>query len=206
MIASTPNSWNLVSPAGVKTRLLLDLVSFLLPPSPHSPFYTSDSLHSPPLRQQHAMDHLIARPLHFTLSVLKLACTFHLVATNLVQCSPASGPSMVPTFTVDGEWLLSDMTCRRGRRIAVGDLVLYRIPIFADQSGVKRVIGMPGDYVSLGTPSEGGGHGSPSQMIQVSFSSTAVPTGCERDRDREWSLADLLRSQGARGPLLGHWR
>lgn len=70
---------------------------------------------------------------------------------------------MLPTFTVDGDWIAADMTARLGRRIKVGDLVLYKIPIFASQNGVKRVIGMPGDYVSLGTPGERGEE----QMIQV---------------------------------------
>jgi inner membrane protease subunit 1 len=70
---------------------------------------------------------------------------------------------MLPTFAVDGDWIAADMTARLGRRIKVGDLVLYKIPIFATQHGVKRIIGLPGDYVSLGTPGERGEE----QMIQV---------------------------------------
>lgn len=70
---------------------------------------------------------------------------------------------MLPTFTVQGEFFVFDMRKRRGRGIAVGDLVIYKIPMLADQSGIKRVVGMPGDYVSLGTPGERGDD----QMIQV---------------------------------------
>lgn len=63
---------------------------------------------------------------------------------------------MLPTFTVDGDWILCDHTRRYGRGVSIGDLVVYRIPIFNNQWGVKRVTGMPGDYVSVGTPGEQG--------------------------------------------------
>lgn len=57
------------------------------------------------------------------------------------------------------------MTSARNRRknINVGDLVLYKIPISENNIGVKRVVGMPGDYVSMGTPDEPGD----GNMIQV---------------------------------------
>ncbi|OAA51453.1 Peptidase S24/S26A/S26B/S26C [Metarhizium rileyi] len=107
--------------------------------------------------------HLLGHPIRFAISTLKITCLAHLTLTQLVQISPAQGPSMLPTFTVDGDWIAADMRHRLGRGITVGDLVLYKIPIFANQNGVKRVIGMPGDYVSLGTPGEKGEH----HMIQV---------------------------------------
>ncbi|KAG5923477.1 hypothetical protein E4U42_004954 [Claviceps africana] len=109
------------------------------------------------------LNHFLGRPFRFTFSTLKFTCLGHLAFTHLFQISPAHGPSMLPTFTVDGDWIASDMRYRLGRGIAVGDLILYKIPIFADQTGVKRVVGMPGDYVTLGTPGEKGDH----QMIQV---------------------------------------
>ncbi|GFP55771.1 mitochondrial inner membrane protease subunit 1 [Trichoderma asperellum] len=127
------------------------------------------------------ISHLIGHPIRFAISTLKITCLAHLTLSHLLQVSPAQGPSMLPTFTVDGDWIAADMTARLGRRIKVGDLVLYKIPIFASQNGVKRVIGMPGDYVSLGTPGERGEE----QMIQhlkstlviVFVVSTLIPTG-----------------------------
>ncbi|KAG8408495.1 hypothetical protein J3459_017574 [Metarhizium acridum] len=107
--------------------------------------------------------HLLGHPIRLALSTLKMTCLAHLTLTQLVQASPAQGPSMLPTFTVDGDWIAADMRHRLGRGITTGDLVLYKIPIFANQNGVKRVVGMPGDYVSLGTPGENG----EDQMIQV---------------------------------------
>jgi inner membrane protease subunit 1 len=41
---------------------------------------------------------------------------------------------------------------RRGRGIKVGDVITYTHPIFPSISGCKRVIGMPGDFVSVVTP------------------------------------------------------
>lgn len=109
------------------------------------------------------MSHFLGHPLRLAISTLKISCLTHLTFTNLFQVSPAQGPSMLPTFTVDGEWIAADMRYRLGRNVEVGDLVLYKIPLFAHQNGVKRVVGMPGDYVLLGTPGEPGDD----QMIQV---------------------------------------
>lgn len=111
------------------------------------------------------ISHLIGHPLRFTISTLKITCLAHLTLSHCLQVSPAQGPSMLPTFTVDGDWIAADMRYRLGRGVKVGDLVLYKIPIFSSQNGVKRIIGMPGDYVSLGTPGEPG----EDQMIQVSL-------------------------------------
>jgi hypothetical protein len=47
--------------------------------------------------------------------------------------------------------------------VGVGDLVSFRIPSQEGQMGVKRIIGMPGDYVLMGTPGERG----QDKMIQV---------------------------------------
>lgn len=112
------------------------------------------------------LTHFLGHPIRFALSTLKITCLAHLGFTHVFQISPAEGPSMLPTFAVDGDWIAADMRHRLGRRVGVGDLVLYKIPIFANDHGIKRVVGMPGDYVSIGTPGEKGEH----QMIQVWYS------------------------------------
>ncbi|KAL2151964.1 hypothetical protein VTH82DRAFT_5148 [Thermothelomyces myriococcoides] len=83
--------------------------------------------------------------------------------------APASGPSMLPTFEVLGEWLLVSKLHRFGRGVEVGDVVAYNIPI-NDEVGVKRVLGLPGDYVLMDTPDGdgmAGGVGGGPNMIQV---------------------------------------
>ncbi|KAF2970034.1 hypothetical protein GQX73_g3495 [Xylaria multiplex] len=81
------------------------------------------------------------------------------------------GPSMMPTFLATNEWFVTDKRYRRGRGVQVGDCVVYSIPVKPGEEGLKRVMGMPGDYVLLNSPpssavhtlydsSEGGAGGS----------------------------------------------
>lgn len=145
------------------------------------------------------LGHILGHPPRFALSTLKITCLAHLTLSHLVQLSPAQGPSMLPTFAVDGDWILADMTARHGRRLAVGDLVLYKIPIFPSHSGAKRVIGLPGDYVSLGTPGDRG----EDRMIQVPSPSSvpsrnALTTG-RSPRVTAGSSATISRPRETRG-------
>jgi inner membrane protease subunit 1 len=75
---------------------------------------------------------------------------------------------MLPTFEIVDEVLLISRWHRHGRSVQVGDLVVYKIPIEPNADGVKRVIGLPGDYVLIDSP-ESRSH----MMIQVS--STGSP-------------------------------
>jgi len=109
--------------------------------------------------------HFRARPFHLTLQTFKLMCAVHLFQTHVFAVGATSGPSMCPTFAVDGDWVATDMTHARNRRkeLRIGDLVQYRIPILENADGIKRLVGLPGDYVCMGTPGERGEE----QMIQV---------------------------------------
>ena len=69
---------------------------------------------------------------------------------------------MLPTINVRGVWVYIDYTCARGRGIKVGDLVDYQHPLLQDANLLKRVMGMPGDFVV-----KDGGEGKGKMMIQV---------------------------------------
>ncbi|KAK8145400.1 hypothetical protein G3M48_004484 [Beauveria asiatica] len=97
------------------------------------------------------------------LGLSKACFAWHFLQTHGFQVGPADGPSMLPTFSTYGDWIGTNMRCRRGRGVRVGDLVLYKMPFAKYDMGVKRVVGMPGDYVSIGTPGE---HGEDT-MLQV---------------------------------------
>lgn len=73
-----------------------------------------------------------------------------------------SGPSMLPTFRIQNDWFIISKRYRRGRGVQVGDCVSYSIPVEPGQEGLKRVIGMPGDYVLVNSPDAGNDN-----MIQV---------------------------------------
>ncbi|KAI0540151.1 LexA/Signal peptidase [Xylaria digitata] len=68
------------------------------------------------------------------------------------------GPSMMPTFLATNEWFVTDKRYRRGRGVQVGDCVVYSIPVEPGEEGLKRVMGMPGDYVLLNSPPSGAVH------------------------------------------------
>ncbi|KAK5627393.1 hypothetical protein RRF57_003108 [Xylaria bambusicola] len=76
----------------------------------------------------------------------------HVVWAYGVSIGSGWGPSMLPTFLIMDEWFITDKRYRRGRGIQVGDCVAYSIPVEPGQEGLKRVMGMPGDYVLLNTP------------------------------------------------------
>lgn len=71
------------------------------------------------------------------------------------------GVSMLPTLHVTGETLILSRHHVRGKDVKVGDIVTFRHPVLDDVVGMKRVIGMPGDYVLSQTPAVS------DQMIQV---------------------------------------
>ncbi|KAK3351624.1 peptidase S24/S26A/S26B/S26C, partial [Neurospora tetraspora] len=91
-------------------------------------------------------------------STFKLLAFTHLFLEHVLSMAPASGPSMLPTFEVVGEWLVVSRFHKYGNGVNVGDLVVYQIPISTSgELGVKRIMGMPGDYVLVDTPVPGGG-------------------------------------------------
>lgn len=105
---------------------------------------------------------ILGQPWRHLIRTAKMLAVAHLVWEYGFSIGPAVGPSMLPTFEVMNELVLVSKLHRNGRGVKVGDLVVYKIPIFPDSDGIKRVIGMPGDYVMIDTP------GSESEsMIQV---------------------------------------
>lgn len=59
---------------------------------------------------------------------------------------------MLPTFEVTGDSALISRYYRRGRGIVVGDIIAFDSVVEPGEKVVKRVIGLPGDYVLRQTP------------------------------------------------------
>lgn len=74
---------------------------------------------------------------------------------------------MLPFWEVFGDGALTSRFYRRGKGIKVGDLVEFKVPI-NDARAIKRVAGLPGDYVLSYSPESGR-----DEMIQVSCCVTA---------------------------------
>lgn len=101
------------------------------------------------------------RAARLALGAVKTIAVAHVLTHYGYTVTPVEGPSMLPTFNVMGEWVLVSSSYRHGRGVAVGDLVTYDIPTSRTSSGLKRVVGMPGDYVVLPT------RGAEGDMTQV---------------------------------------
>lgn len=90
------------------------------------------------------------------------ACTIHLLLHYVVSIRTTYGPSMLPTISHTGDSVLVSFWHRRGRGVKVGDLVTFAHPMHPIERTIKRIIGMPGDFVLRDTPGKGEG-----LMVQV---------------------------------------
>ncbi|KAI1173693.1 LexA/Signal peptidase [Nemania sp. FL0916] len=96
---------------------------------------------------------LFTHPLRILFATVQSLCLAHVVWAYGISIDAGWGPSMLPTFLVFNDWFVTDKRFRRGRGVQVGDCVVYSIPVEPPgQEGVKRVLGMPGDYVLLNSP------------------------------------------------------
>jgi inner membrane protease subunit 1 len=102
-----------------------------------------------------------------TLDGLGVFCACTLVWEHFFTIQRSEGPSMYPTFSTRGDWLLISRLHDHGKDIQVGDVVRFYHPTFLGVNGAKRVLGMPGDFVCKDPPfsTEVGEEG---EMIQVS--------------------------------------
>lgn len=75
------------------------------------------------------------------------------------------GISMIPNMAADGDGVVLSKWYRRGRGVVVGDLVSFVHPVDDESRALKRIIGMPGDFVLRDSP-----HHGRQMMIQVGHS------------------------------------
>ena len=79
----------------------------------------------------------------------------HAFSSYIGGVGATSGISMTPTISYDYRsqpYILYSSLHRRMRNLHVGDVITYTHPILPQLSGCKRIIGMPGDFVSVVTP------------------------------------------------------
>jgi len=88
----------------------------------------------------------------FTLKVINFAWAIHLFSRYIGHPSFMNGPSMLPTFAVQGELVIEDHITYRlfPDSLARGDLIIAKSPIDPDNTVIcKRIIGLPGDIVCV---------------------------------------------------------
>ncbi|KAI1130909.1 LexA/Signal peptidase [Nemania abortiva] len=95
----------------------------------------------------------LGHPFRLLLATAQTLAAAHVLWVYGASVNSGWGPSMLPTFEPLNEWFVTDKRYRRGRGVQVGDCVVYDIPVKPPgEEGLKRVVGMPGDYVLLNTP------------------------------------------------------
>ncbi|CAN1276806.1 Mitochondrial inner membrane protease subunit 2 [Linum perenne] len=75
------------------------------------------------------------------------------VTDRLASVVPVRGQSMSPTFNPESnadDRVLVEKLCLRRYTFSVGDVIVFRSPVDHKEKLVKRIIGLPGDWV--GTP------------------------------------------------------
>ena len=84
-------------------------------------------------------------PFRVALWTLKGVALAHVGFTHVMSAAPGWGPSMLPTFLVDGQWFVVDRRARRGRGVRVAREVIRA----AVDEGVAAEPGIPADEADL---------------------------------------------------------
>lgn len=111
-----------------------------------------------------------------TLDGTALFCACTLIWEHLITVQLSEGPSMYPTFSPRGDYLMISRLHKHGRGIQVGDVVRFYHPSFLGVNGAKRVLGLPGDFVCK-DEAFGTDVGTAGEMIQVSVLDFPFPWG-----------------------------
>ncbi|KAI6809113.1 hypothetical protein KC367_g7677 [Hortaea werneckii] len=101
---------------------------------------------APPLLARLPTLHLLTRICTLALGIFISA---HIFMEYFYILTAAYGISMLPTIASNGDCLLISKYYRRGREVQVGDVVSYKLPLKPGENGVKRVVGLSGDFVEV---------------------------------------------------------
>lgn len=77
---------------------------------------------------------------------------WHFCTSYIISFNGCYGPSMLPTLNVDGDGVLISKLHSGGRWVKIGDLVSFDHPVRQGTHAIKRIVGMPGDFVLKYTP------------------------------------------------------
>ncbi|KAF2763756.1 LexA/Signal peptidase [Teratosphaeria nubilosa] len=84
-----------------------------------------------------------------------VSVSIHTFLTYFYAFELAWGISMLPSFAASGDSLIISKYYRRGRGLTVGDVVSFKHPVRVDEYAVKRLLGMPGDFIEVSVDGSG---------------------------------------------------
>lgn len=79
---------------------------------------------------------------------LLAAAVFLVIYAFLLRPFEVKGDSMYPNFK-DGEYILTNLISLRLGNPKIGDVVVFKAPNDKEKDYIKRVVGLPGDTVSM---------------------------------------------------------
>lgn len=96
---------------------------------------------------------LIKKIYYFLLDIAQTlilaAAAFVIIYMFLFRPFEVKGESMYPNLK-DSEYLITNVISLRLKNPILGDIIVFKAPVDAEKDFIKRVIGVPGDTVSLG--------------------------------------------------------
>jgi len=138
-----------------------------------------------------------------------------LIAHHIVAVANSEGPSMYPTMSSELSYTIYLRRHKHGKNIKAGDVVVFENPVFLRERAIKRVIGMPGDYIVRdpaqsptvgGAPVPGSAAGITRRVVGEDIASSArdEPTMVQVPEGHVWLAGDNLsysRDSRFYGPL-----
>lgn len=113
--------------------------------SDDSSFERGEGHAPPPPRTRGPQESFVVEIFKFAILALVIVVPFRLF---VAQPFIVSGASMAPTFET-GQYLIIDQVTYRLEQPKRGDVVIFRYPNDPDKFFIKRIIGLPGETVSL---------------------------------------------------------
>ncbi len=119
-------------------------------PNPNNPSSTDPGMYElyDSTKQKGFFDHIGANVIDFIQTFVVFAAIFALIYLFAAQPHRVSGNSMFPTFH-SNDYILTDKISYRLHAPTRGDVVVFKNPRDESQDFIKRVIGIPGDTVSV---------------------------------------------------------
>ncbi len=81
-------------------------------------------------------------------TILLVFAFFLVIYLFLFRPFQVSGNSMVPTFS-DKQYILTNIVILRFAKLEIGDVIVFKAPPDPEKDYIKRIIGTPGDTVSI---------------------------------------------------------
>ena len=113
------------------------------------------------------------------LKFVQIFFAYHAFGSYIGYPTLTHGPSMLPTLNVQGDYVWISSLHQHGKGVKIGDLVRVMHPQRPNEGIIKRLIGMPGDFVLRNTPSSGS-----DAMVQVRFYVASVFASARSYRNR----------------------